>query len=471
MRVRSARLSFLCLLLFLLGCTVYQRRETLIALDLHPMAMERELTRELNDFEKKRARDLDKELLKELKETKDPQAQARVNGIVDRLIPKIYKKELHPIVRVIESDQVNAFVTGGEYIYVFSQLLKEIQSDDALAGILAHELGHVDAGHIGRSALPGFLAQVALIGGSLSKNETAQNVTTIAAVMGFTSYSREHEREADILGALCAYRAGYDPERLTDFFERSLKQEEKRLKELEGGAQRAKREMEQACGSGGEASDSCRAAREKYQEAQAAYDSFVLLRMPIFRTHPVNPQRIQVVKEVSRYLKGEQPLAAISTDAPTVKKAFSVLDRVENRKVAVSFLRKGKELADRGEWSGAEEYYRQALEIFPEYADALAGLGDVRVEQQRSGEAQAHYQKAIELDPGAWEAYRGLGNLYAAQGKHKEAAPLLKQAAVHLSRPDVFDALGRCYTALGKRAAAKWAFEKSEVLKSNVSPD
>lgn len=470
MRVRSARLGFLCFLILLLGCTAYQRRETLIVLDLHPLAMERKLIAELSDFDKKRAQDIDKELLKELKETKDPEAQARVNEIIARLVPKIYKRELHPIVRVIESEQVNAFVTGGEYIYVFSQLLKEVQSDDELAGILAHELSHVDAGHISRSALPSFLARVALIGGALSKNEHVETVATVAAVASFTGYSREHEREADILGALCAYRAGYDPERLTDFFERSLKQEETRLKELETAVEKAKSEMDRACGSasaeGGEVSESCRVAREKYQETQKAHDSFVVLRMPIFRTHPVNQQRIQVVKEVSQHLKGERPLEAISTDAPTVKKVFGVLDRVEDQKVAVSFLSRGKELEGQGEWGAAEESYRQALEIFPQYADALSARADLLVRRGDLAQAEADYKKAIEWDLGLWEAYRGLGNLYAQQGRFKEAVPLLREAAIRLKEPESFEALEKCYEALGNTRAAKWAFRQAQMLRA-----
>lgn len=438
-------------------------------MDLHPLALERQLMREVTDAQKKQAQELDEKLLKEFKETEDQEIRTRVNGIINRLVPKIYKKQYHPTVRILQSDQVNAFVTGGEYIYVFTQLAKEVQSDDELAGILAHEMGHVDGGHLVRSALPGFLAQVALIGASLTKNESVRNVTTVAAVMGFTGYSREHEREADILGALCAYRAGYDPERLTDFFERSLKQEEKRRKKLEEALERAKSDMEQACGSagaeGGEVDDRCRQAREKYKKAQEEHDTFVVLRMPLFRTHPVNSERIQTVKEMSQYLKGERELGSIK-DAPAIQKVLTVVQRVENRGVAVSFLQKGKELAGQGDWEGAGEAYRQALEIFPEYADAFSALGDMEVQQGLAEQAEAHYKKAMELDLGFWEAYRGLGTVYAGQSRFKEALPLLRQAAFRLKQPESFETLGKCYEALGNQRMAQWAFQQAADLKS-----
>lgn len=445
------------------GCTAYARREMMVAMDLHPLALERELGKELTDAQKKQVDEFDKQVMHEFKEADDPAAKARAEAIVARLLPFVHKTQLHPTVRILQSEQVNAFVAGGEYVYVFSQLLKEVESDDELAGILAHELGHVDAGHQSRGKLPQLLGQVTVLAaGALVKNKDAGALATVGAVMMITSYSREHEREADILGTIDAYHAGYDPEGLTRFFKRSLKKEDEQKQKLESKLQQAKYEMETACGSESpesSANEGCRAAAQKYKQAKEEYDTFMLLRMPIFRTHPVDDERIRVVTTVAEYLRGQRALDAVA-EAPTVKKVLTVLNRFDNRKGAVTFLEEGRRFYAQQDWLAAEEQFKRALEIFPEYAEALTGLADVHMQWGRHLQAEQEYQNAIKIDPGVWAAYAGLGKLYLEQERYKEAAPLLKQA-VRANNPDYFSALGKCYLALGNRSAAKQAFQKA----------
>lgn len=446
------------------GCTAYARREMLVALDLHPLALERELGKELTEAQKKQVQDFDKEVMKEFKEADDPAAKARTEAIVARLLPFVHKTQLHPTVRILQSEQVNAFVAGGEYVYVFSQLLKEVENDDELACILAHELGHVDAGHQSRGALPQLFGQLSAIAiGAFHKD--AGNAAAVGAVMMITAYSREHEREADILGTIDAYHAGYDPEGLIRFFKRSLKKEDEQKQKSESKLQQAKYEMETACGSESpesSANERCRAAAQKYKQAKEEYDTFMLLRMPIFRTHPVDDERIRVVTTVAEYLRGQRALDAVA-EAPTVKKVLTVLNRFDSRKGAGTFLEEGRRFYAQQDWLAAEEQFKKALEIFPEYAEALSGLADVHVQWGRQLQAEQEYQNAIKIDPGVWDAYAGLGKLYAQQERYQEAAPLLKQA-VRANNPDYFAALGKCYLALGNRSAAKQAFQKALLI-------
>ena len=122
---------------------------------------------------------------------------------------------------------INAFHTldpSGQPIVGFTlALIADARNEDELAFVFGHEVGHHIAGHIPRSrssamlgaALIGSLAAIA--GGNAQAIRTAQN---IGATVGVRSYSKAFEFEADRLGAMLAYRAGYDPERGSGFFRR-----------------------------------------------------------------------------------------------------------------------------------------------------------------------------------------------------------------------------------------------------------
>jgi predicted Zn-dependent protease len=115
---------------------------------------------------------------------------------------------------VVDQVEPNAFAAPGGYIYVSRGLLALTRAEDELAGVLAHEIQHVERRHsvqqmqkearLGLLALPGVLAA-----GIVSSDLAALVATPIAAVGA--RYSRDQEREADTLGQPIAAAAGYDP--------------------------------------------------------------------------------------------------------------------------------------------------------------------------------------------------------------------------------------------------------------------
>ncbi|WP_417266875.1 M48 family metalloprotease [Celeribacter baekdonensis] len=102
-------------------------------------------------------------------------------------------------------------------------LIADVQNTDELAFVMGHEASHHIAGHLARSeqtALTGALlggVLIAAIGGDASTIETAQN---IGATVGARTYSKSYELEADQLGTVIAYRAGYNPVRGAEYFTR-----------------------------------------------------------------------------------------------------------------------------------------------------------------------------------------------------------------------------------------------------------
>jgi Zn-dependent protease with chaperone function len=142
-----------------------------------------------------------------------------------RLARKSGRSHLRYRFRVMDTDDVNAFALPGGFIYVTRGLLEAAGSESELAGVLAHEIGHVVGRHhaskIRRDQLTslGFTLAGPVFGGGLSAIATQQ--ASKAGVRGlFQRFSREQEREADRLGAKNAYDAGYDPRGMVSFFER-----------------------------------------------------------------------------------------------------------------------------------------------------------------------------------------------------------------------------------------------------------
>ncbi|GAB3361800.1 MULTISPECIES: M48 family metalloprotease [Giesbergeria] len=117
---------------------------------------------------------------------------------------------------VIDTDAVNAYATPGGYIFITLGLLKQLESEAELAGVLAHEIAHVTRGHYLAALKKGGFAQIA---GGVVKAKAGSGVVSSAMVNAVRNiYSRgldqSDEFQADRLGVLYAARAGYSPQGL-----------------------------------------------------------------------------------------------------------------------------------------------------------------------------------------------------------------------------------------------------------------
>ncbi len=126
-------------------------------------------------------------------------------------------------IKVIDSNDVNAFALPGGFLYINSGAILAADSEAEIIGVMAHEIGHVAARHGVEQATKGALAQylsipLIFIGGPLGA--IAQNVANIAVPLTFLKFSRGAEEEADRLGLQYMWAAGYDPAAILSFFER-----------------------------------------------------------------------------------------------------------------------------------------------------------------------------------------------------------------------------------------------------------
>ncbi|HVZ33911.1 MAG TPA: M48 family metalloprotease [Polyangiaceae bacterium] len=120
-----------------------------------------------------------------------------------------------------DSKTVNAFATPGGFLYVYRGLLDTAQNDAELAGVMAHETGHVVARHAARGLVAAYgLDAVSALASGANPGLLTQLSSTIGAKGLLLVHSRADETEADEYGAGYASQAGYDPHALISFFQR-----------------------------------------------------------------------------------------------------------------------------------------------------------------------------------------------------------------------------------------------------------
>ena len=168
---------------------------------------------------------------KNAKLVEDPVIAEYVNRIGQNIVNSSDAKVPFTI-KVIDSEEVNAFALPGGYFYVNSGLIELAQDEAELAGVMAHEIAHVAARHGTRSATRAQLIQYAsipllFIGGWAGYG--IQQAANFAIPMTMLKFSREFEHQADFLGVQYLYKAGYDPTAMVQFFER-LKAMQKKSK-------------------------------------------------------------------------------------------------------------------------------------------------------------------------------------------------------------------------------------------------
>ena len=127
-------------------------------------------------------------------------------------------------IKVIDSDEVNAFALPGGFFYVNKGLLLAADNEAELAGVMAHEIAHVAARHAVENQTKASLLEYAALGGSIFLGGIPgliyQNTAGIGLLGIFMKFSRSAEEEADRLGVQYMYSAGYDPGAMATMFEK-----------------------------------------------------------------------------------------------------------------------------------------------------------------------------------------------------------------------------------------------------------
>src|ERR1700687_84526 len=161
----------------------------------------------------------------------DPVVTEYVNRVGQNLVRNSDAKVPFTI-KVIDSDEINAFALPGGFFYVNSGLILHADEEAELAGVMSNEIAHVAARHGTKQATKGEIMQWAtipliLLGPGGWAGYGLYQGLNLAIPIGFLKFSRDAEREADYLGLQYMYKAGYDPNAFASFFEK-IEAEERR---------------------------------------------------------------------------------------------------------------------------------------------------------------------------------------------------------------------------------------------------
>ncbi|HVF66977.1 MAG TPA: M48 family metallopeptidase [Pyrinomonadaceae bacterium] len=175
------------------------------------------------DKEVNLGRQLAAEVDREAKFVDDPVITEYINRVGQNVV--LHSDAKIPFtIKVIDSDEVNAFALPGGFFYVNKGLILAADNEAEVAGVMAHEIAHVAARHAMENQAKGMLAQIGLTAGSIFLGGLGGlailNGAQFATLLGFMKFSRDAESEADLLGVQYLWAAGYDPSAMSTMFEK-----------------------------------------------------------------------------------------------------------------------------------------------------------------------------------------------------------------------------------------------------------
>jgi len=260
------------------------------------------------------------------------------NALVERLLSAMGEDPHHWVVRVFETDEAvpNAFVTGGKYIYVFHGLLEQATSEDEVAFVLAHELGHslLKQSIRQQNDDSAILIGLAQLGAMLSNNHAGE-IQNVARYLE-SSYSRLDEEEADALAVAIARRAGFNPLRGVDFFSRMKRQQDKYWGDYQAGLAQELQAVQQAqlncqqwaqffhaawenqtpenADQANAVCDDAENRRQRYNQnvVQFNHNAAYQQQELFFRSHPQDQSRIAAIAALTDYLAGRRGLESLA---------------------------------------------------------------------------------------------------------------------------------------------------------------
>lgn len=176
-------------------------------------------------------RQLAAQVEQQAKMVEDPKITEYINRVGQNIV--LHSDAKIPFtIKVIDSDEVNAFALPGGFFFVNKGLIVAAENEAELAGVMAHEIAHVTARHAMENAGKGTLLNVGLIAGIILTGGIAgavvQNTAGLSQALAFFKFSRGAEKEADMLGVQYLYASGYDPTGMATMFEKLASRNKKK---------------------------------------------------------------------------------------------------------------------------------------------------------------------------------------------------------------------------------------------------
>jgi beta-barrel assembly-enhancing protease len=357
------------------------------------------------DDEKKLGKEFYEKLEKANVISQNERATAFLNRLGELILSHSDKAPFDFKFSIIRSSAINAFATPGGYVYVNQGLITLVENEGELAGVLAHEIAHVNGRHIaqladrsqkvGISALAAILAG-AFLGGGGDLTAAVTGFTMATATTLSLQYSREQEEAADRMGISYLVAAGYDGSTMLDFLK----------------------------------------IMRRYEFYSNAIPSY-------FLTHPGTDER-------TRYID------ALLHTTYTKSGAVTVIGNLGRIQTLLLLDGKTSEAANL-------QHFQKILSEDPENVDALYGMAVTQDKLGMVRESLETYRKALILAPDDADILRDLGIALFKQGQSHDAAPYLERALLlNVNDPDTVLYLGRTFEASGDMPRALGLYKRLE---------
>jgi len=364
------------------------------------------------DDEKKLGREFYEKLEKANVLSQNERANAYLSRLGQLILAHSDKAPFDFRFSVVRSSAVNAFATPGGYVYVNQGLITLVENEGELAGVLAHEIAHINGRHIseildksqkvGLSALAAMLAG-AFLGGGGDLTAAVSAFAMATATTLSLKYSREHEEAADRMGISYLVAAGYGGSNMLGFL--------KIMKQY-----------------------------EFYSNTIPSY----------FLTHPGTDER-------TRYID------ALLHTTYTKNGAESIVGNLGRIQTLLRIDGKTSEQANL-------QHFQKILNDDPENVDALYGMAVTHEKLGMARDSLVTYRKALDRAPDDADILRDLGISLFRQGQSHDAALYLERAlALNANDPDTILYLGRTFEARGDMAKALGLYKRLEERHLNDS--
>ncbi|MCS7150466.1 MAG: M48 family metalloprotease [Caldimicrobium sp.] len=341
----------------------------------------------------------------------EEEVQNYLSSIGKRLSQKAQRKMDYHFY-LVNSNIVNAFALPGGPIVITRGILLTLEEEDELAGILGHEIGHIEKRHHARFVEKQLAMNLILQIGSflLPQNLTGEilfQLSKVSAGLLSLKFSRDQEREADESAFFLLINTNYSPEGMLKVFERFKKMEKSRPPEW-------------------------------------------------LSTHPLPESRIKSWQEKIAQHKLTGPYIKNTAKFDEIKKM------ILQTKPSFDEFEKGKKAYKERDYEKAEKHFEKALELYPKNVPALIYLSRINLKERDYPSARDYAFRALKLNPELFSAHYLCGlSEFGLQNWERSLAYFEKAKKLIPFEGSVYYYLGRNLENLGRLTTAKDNYQKA----------